>query len=89
MAITNQSKPTPSLTNSAKVSIGETWSTIPTTWATETRTWIAVSKLIGNINRPAAGFTYLLQEDGYHLLQENGSRILLDITGAITNQPKP
>lgn len=48
MAITNQSKPTTSLTNSSKVSIGETWATISTTWATETRTWLAVSQLFTN-----------------------------------------
>lgn len=48
MPITNQSKPTTSITNTSKVSIGETWATIDTTWATEVRTWLAVSQLITN-----------------------------------------
>lgn len=48
MSITNVSKPNPSISNSAKVSIGETWASIDTTWSTETRTWLTVSKLITN-----------------------------------------
>lgn len=50
MALTNTSKPTTSLTNATKVSIGETWGSITTTWASETRTWLAVSQLITNIS---------------------------------------
>lgn len=36
------------LTNSAKVSVGETWDSVTTSWSTETRTWLAVSQLITN-----------------------------------------
>ena len=53
----NQSKPTTSLLNSAKVSIGETWDSIITTWATETRTWEAVSKLIENSTKISSSIT--------------------------------
>jgi len=45
----NQDKPTTILTNSSKVSIGETWESVTTTWASETRTWLAISQLITNI----------------------------------------
>ena len=37
------------LTNTSKVSVGETWGTIESTWAAETRTWLAVSQLFSNI----------------------------------------
>lgn len=57
MAITNQSKPTTSITNTAKVSIGETWGSIATTWASETRTWLAVSQLITNSTRISSSIT--------------------------------
>jgi hypothetical protein len=53
----NETKPSSTYTNSAKVSIGETWNTIPTTWATETRTWDAVSKLIDNEARQSSTIT--------------------------------
>jgi hypothetical protein len=46
--ITNTSKPTTSITNTNRVSSGETWATITTTWASETRTWQEVSQLIDN-----------------------------------------
>ena len=36
------------MTNSSKVSQGETWGSIATTWVAETRSWIAVSQLITN-----------------------------------------
>ena len=55
--ITNQDKPTTILTNSSKVSIGETWSSITTTWASETRTWLAVSQLIDNVTKPSTTIT--------------------------------
>lgn len=45
----NESKPTTTLTNTDKVSIGETWASVTTTWATETRTWQEASQLITNI----------------------------------------
>lgn len=55
MAITNQSKPNTSLTNTAKVSFAELWSTITTTWASETRTWLDVGSLFDNITKGVAG----------------------------------
>ncbi len=54
MAIVNTSKPTTSLTNSSKISIGETWGSITTTWASETRTWGAVSQLFTNTSRSSS-----------------------------------
>ena len=51
MAINNVPKPSTSINNTLKVSIGETWGTILTTWATETRTWQQVSQLINNAAR--------------------------------------
>lgn len=49
MSITNTSKPSPSvLTNTQKISIGETWGSIDTTWSSETRTWLEASQLITN-----------------------------------------
>mgnify|MGYP001033763401 CR=1 FL=1 len=36
------------MTNTSKVSVGETWDTVSTTWATESRTWLAVSQLLVN-----------------------------------------
>ncbi len=57
MALVNTSKPTTTLTNSSKVSIGETWATITTTWASETRTWLAVSQLFTNTARQSSTFT--------------------------------
>lgn len=48
MALTNISKPTTSLANITKVSIGETWATWLTSWATETRTWDQLSQLVTN-----------------------------------------
>lgn len=51
MSITNQSKPTTSLANTTRVSIGETWDSIPTTWNTETRTWDDCISLIDNASR--------------------------------------
>jgi len=37
--ITNTSKPSTSLTNTAKVNLATLWSTITTTWASETGYW--------------------------------------------------
>ena len=59
MSIVNKDKPTTSLANNSKVSIGETWATITTTWATETRSWLAVSQLITNRGRFEAGSMWL------------------------------
>lgn len=57
MPITNTSKPTSSMANTARVSFAETWASIPTTWATETRTWMGTSSLIGNSARPSGSIT--------------------------------
>ena len=45
------------MTNTSKVSVGETWATVSTTWATETRTWLAVSQLFGNTAKPTTSIT--------------------------------
>lgn len=47
----NEAKPSTTLNNSPKISIGETWATIDTTWASETRTWLAVSQLLSNSSK--------------------------------------
>lgn len=57
MSLTNTSKPTTSLTNTAKVSFAELWSTITTTWASETRTWLDTASLIDNISRQSSSIT--------------------------------
>lgn len=41
------------MTNSSKISIGETWATISSTWATEPRTWSAASQLFNNASKPS------------------------------------
>lgn len=57
MSISNQSKPSTSLSNADKVSIGETWATITTIWAAETRTWLAVSQLLTNPSKPSTSIS--------------------------------
>lgn len=57
MAIANVTKPTTSLTNTTKVSIGETWASILTTWATDTRTWDDCVSLIDNLSRTTSTIT--------------------------------
>lgn len=52
--ITNSAKPVTSIVDSSKISIGETWGSIPTTWASETRTWLAVSQLFKNLARQSS-----------------------------------
>lgn len=79
----NQSKPTTSLLNSAKVSIGETWDSIITTWATETRTWEAVSKLITNVSAGVIGLLWSIKRFPWTELTPWLSE------GGITNQLKP
>ena len=87
MSITNTVKPSSSLTNSSKVSIGETWGSILTTWATETRSWLKISQLITNT---AFGFNrYLLQQNGSFLLLQGGDKIILNPGTFITNTLKP
>jgi len=60
MALTNQSKPATSLTNTTKVSFGELWSTITTTWASETRTWLDTISLMDNVSKGTTGFLWSL-----------------------------
>lgn len=55
--MTNDSKPTTTLTNSSKVSFGETWGAIQTTWASETRTWADCISLIDNTSRTSSSIT--------------------------------
>ncbi len=57
MALVNTSKPSTSLTNTAKVSFAELWSTITTTWATETRTWADCASLFDNVSKPTTSIT--------------------------------
>lgn len=53
----NSSKPSASITNTAKVSFAELWSTIDTTWATETRTWAEMASFFDNVSRPTTSIT--------------------------------
>jgi hypothetical protein len=46
-----------SITNSTKVSIGETWGTITSTWASEPETWLAASQLFNNSSRVSSSMT--------------------------------
>jgi len=57
MSITNQAKPTTSLTNATRVNIGETWTTNPYTWALETRKWEELVSLITNSDRDSSSLT--------------------------------
>lgn len=57
MSLVNQDKPNTSISNSTRISIGETWASIPTTWATETRTWEDMQSLIDNVSRTSSSLT--------------------------------
>ncbi len=57
MAITNTSKPTPSVTNSSKVVQYETWDTNTTTWDTETRTWDEMISTWTDTSKPSNTIT--------------------------------
>jgi len=57
MAISNISRPTSSLINTAKVVGYETWATITTTYASETRTWAATGTIFTNTLRPGSSLT--------------------------------
>lgn len=90
MALTNTSKPTTSVTNTAKVSFAELWSTITTTWASETRTWADMVSLIDNTARPASAISLLLLENGDYLLTEGGQGVFLESSQVtMTNTSKP
>ncbi len=51
MSFVNTTKPSGSITNMSKVSIGETWGSITTSWASETRTWQMASQLFANVSK--------------------------------------
>lgn len=53
----NTSKPSSSMTNSAKVNIGETWATDLNTWNAELRTWAATVSIITNTARVSSSMT--------------------------------
>jgi hypothetical protein len=89
MAITNIIKPTTSLTNSLKVSYGETWGSITTTWAVETRTWLGVSQLLTNDIKVSGGTIYLTDDSGNILTDDLGNRLIISSGNGITNIPKP
>ncbi len=57
MSITNQAKPTTSITNASKTERGLTWATILTTWATETETWGGLASFLDNQAKPTTIFT--------------------------------
>lgn len=57
MTITNESRPSTTIANQTKGSVGETWATISTTWASETRTWLAVSQLLTNAAKQSSTIT--------------------------------
>lgn len=57
MSITNEAKPTTTLANSTRISIGETWASIPYTWAGETRAWDDCISLIDNASKVSSSMT--------------------------------
>jgi len=57
MSITNTSKPTTSLSNTAKVVGYETWDTIITTWASEVRTWDEMVSNWDGFAKPSTSIT--------------------------------
>lgn len=82
----NQDKPNSSVSNTSKVSQGETWATVTTTWATETRTWNSISKLINNFNK-----VMIVIWDTWQTIWNNETRTWDDLksTDSITNISKP
>lgn len=59
--MTNETKPTTTILNSAKVDIGETWNTIVSIWDDEIRTWDIVSQLITNSTKNNSSITNQLK----------------------------
>jgi hypothetical protein len=47
----NQSKPTTSYTNTAKINIGEVWNTDLNQWQNESRTWDDMASLLDNATK--------------------------------------
>ena len=83
MAITNESKPSTSLTNETKINIGETWASITTTWASETRTWGDLTSLIDN--QAKESFVSLWSQYVFPWTLD----LPWQTTGSMTNQSKP
>lgn len=57
MPITNTTKPSSSMTNTAKAVGGQIWDTDLNTWAAETRTWADTVSTIDNISRVTSSIT--------------------------------
>ena len=57
MSITNQSKPTSSISNSTKINIGEVWNTDLNTWNAESRTWNDMQSKINNSTKITSSIT--------------------------------
>ena len=53
----NQDKPTSSISNNTKTSIGETWGSIDSTWQDEVRSWLQVSQLLSNFDKTISTLT--------------------------------
>lgn len=87
MTITNVSKPTTSLTNSSKISIGETWGSITSTWASEVRDWLTCSQLISNSSKPRSLGSYTFDEIGDRIISETGGA--MSDSSFIINESKP
>lgn len=83
MSITNQSKPTSSISNSTKINIGEVWDTDLNTWNAESRTWNDMQSKINNSIIGVSGYLWSIKRFPW-----------LETTpwlseGGITNQSKP
>jgi len=59
MSITNETKPTTSLTNSTRINIGETWGSDLNQWQNESRTWDATISIIVNSSKQSSSITNL------------------------------
>lgn len=57
MALTNQAKPSTTLTNIFRVLGYETWASMTATWAAETRTWEETGSFFDNVARPVTSVT--------------------------------
>lgn len=87
MTLANISKPSSSLANVTKVSIGLTWADITTTWATETRTWLAISQLFTNTSKNRTLGSYTFDEIGNTTIDSHGGA--MNDSSAMINIAKP
>lgn len=53
----NESRPSSSMSNQARIANGETWASILTTWATETQTWEETGSFIDNFTKQSSSIT--------------------------------